>query len=98
MKLNINCMKHIVDYCIEKQTISSNGVVNDIVIRKLLSDISELGYNDSDIWYSLRKLKELSYIITDNGASQLRDGSSISDVTISGHKFAKIEEPKITDL
>lgn len=102
MQINLDCTKDVLLYCVNnikiKKTVNDWKV--DRVSLEMLYSADELKkYDQTDIMYSVLKLKECHYIsifscFPEKGTILKR--CSIEDVTITGHKFIdSIKEPTI---
>ena len=90
MKLNEQCMKEILEYCINNIQITDEGKVHTFIrifdIPKHFSN----QYENSDVLYSIKKLIELNYIIISDLSAydnKWHPGAFVYDVTYHGHKY-----------
>lgn len=102
MRINIDCLRDVLLYCINNLDYIENGYIwkcevvelNDIYKSEDLQQ-----YPKKDIMYSVLKLKESEYIKTSceqpKEATYIND-CVIMDVTMKGHQFAEtIKEPTV---
>lgn len=86
MKLNEQCMRDILQYCVDDIHVSSNGYTyTTIKILDLPLHLKQ--YEILDVYYSVKKLHELNYITIDTVDVPWDIESHISDVTYYGHKY-----------
>ena len=95
MKLNPDCMRIILKYCVENidyQEISVNNWAGKTVTLQMLYKCVELKkFDKRDIMYSVMKLCEYNYItlsnIYPNEGQKYINSCTITDVTVYGHNF-----------
>lgn len=94
MKLNLDCMRDILKYCIEKQDfyegMDDTWGIKYVDLPMLYNSDLKDEYPKKDIMYSIVKLEECHFIKIDDKYPQNApyiERCSISDVTLSGHQF-----------
>ena len=104
MKLNPDCMRIILKYCVENidyKELELNQWHEKSVTLNMLYSCEELkNYEKKEIMYSVMKLYEYNYIVLSqilpNKGQKYIDSCDITDVTISGHNFYEsIQEDNI---
>ncbi|MFA6667699.1 MAG: hypothetical protein WCS51_05060 [Bacilli bacterium] len=87
MKLNYECLNTILIYLQNNLIANDSGQINSICCDKVAQDLSDkYKYSYGDIYYSIRKLAEIKYIIADNNYNE---NSKIEDITYLGHQYLK---------
>ena len=104
MRINIDCLRAVLLYCIKNLDYTETGYIwkCEIIELKEMYESNELQqFQKKDIMYSVLKLKESEYIKTsceqpkDKEATYIND-CVIMDVTMKGHQFAEtIKEPTV---
>lgn len=95
MRINIDCIRDVLIYCINYLDYIENGNVwkREVVDLKEIYTSKDLcEYKKKDIMYSVLKLKEAGYIITAHEYPQNEtyiNDCLIIDVTMKGHQFAE---------
>lgn len=94
MKLNPDCMRIILKFCVEHidyKEIGMNSWFEKIVSLDMLYQCDELSkFDKKEIMYSVMKLYEYKYITLSDiypGNKQYFDKYTITDITIYGHNF-----------
>lgn len=102
MRINIECLRDVLMYCIDCLDYSENGNVwkiDAVDLQDVYKSKDLCEYQKKDIMYSIIKLKEAGYIIIAH--EQPRNETYINDclimdVTMKGHQFAEtIKEPNV---
>ncbi|MBO5041049.1 MAG: DUF2513 domain-containing protein [Clostridia bacterium] len=102
MRINIDCLRDVLLYCINNLDYIENGYIwkCEVVELKDIYKSEDLQqYPKKDIMYSVLKLKESEYIKISceqpKEATYIND-CVIMDVTMKGHQFAEtIKEPTV---
>lgn len=95
MKINPDCMRAILKYCIEhidyKEISFNKWAEKSVGLSSLYSNAEFQDFDKKEIMYSVMKLYEYNYItlshVCPTGGNKYIDDCSITDVTIYGHNF-----------
>ena len=104
MRINIDCLRDVLMYCMDCLDYIENGNIwkREVIDLQDIYKSKELcGYQKKDIMYSIMKLKEAGYIVIAHeypkNETYIND-CLIMDVTMKGHQFAEtIKEPNVWD-
>lgn len=102
MRINIDCLRDVLLYCINNLDYIGNGYIwkcEYVALDDMYKSAELQQYQKKDIMYSVLKLKESGYIITSleqpKNETYIND-CLIVDVTMKGHQFAEnIKEPTV---
>lgn len=94
MKLNYDCARSVLLTVEKSKTIDEELNINPLTVETIFEQLPK--YEDSEILYTIEKLKEAGYI---NAALQFAAGhfidGAVSSITYSGHEYLdNIREPE----
>ena len=102
MRINIDCLRDVLLYCINNLDYIENGYIwkcQYVDLGDMYKSAEFQQYKKKDIMYSVLKLKESEYIkisCEQPKAETYIDSCLIIDVTMKGHQFAEnIKEPTV---
>lgn len=101
MRLNLECLKDVLQYCIDNLDYNEDNDTWDthFVCLSDMYESDKLNYDRKDIMRSVLKLEECRFIKLSSKSPENKpylDSCSVEDVTIRGYEFAaSIEEPTI---
>ena len=102
MRINIDCLRDVLLYCINNLDYIENGYIwkcQYVDLDDMYKSAEFQQYKKKDIMYSVLKLKESEYIkisCEQPKAETYIDSCLIIDVTMKGHQFAEnIKEPTV---
>ena len=95
MKLNYDCVRSILLTVEKSKTIDEELNINPVTVETIFEQLPK--YEDSEILYTIEKLKEAGYI---NAALHFAAGhfidGAVSSITYSGHEYLdNIREPEV---
>lgn len=95
MKLNYDCARSVLLTVEKSKTIDEELNINPLTVETIFEQLPK--YEDSEILYTIEKLKEAGYI---NAALQFAAGhfidGAVSSITYSGHEYLdNIREPEV---
>lgn len=95
MKLNYDCARSVLLTVEKSNTIDEELNINPLTVETIFEQLPK--YEDSEILYTIEKLKEAGYI---NAALQFAAGhfidGAVSSITYSGHEYLdNIREPEV---
>ena len=95
MKLNYDCVRSVLLTVEKSKTIDEELNLNPLTVETIFEQLPK--YEDSEILYTIEKLKEAGYI---NATLQFAAGhyidGFISSITYSGHEYLdNIRDPKV---
>ena len=95
MKLNYDCVRSVLLTVEKSKTIDEELNLNPLAVETIFEQLPK--YEDSEILYTIEKLKEAGYI---NAALQFAAGhfidGAVSSITYSGHEYLdNIREPEV---
>lgn len=95
MKLNYDCARSVLLTVEKSKTIDEELNINPLTVEAIFEQLPK--YEDSEILYTIEKLKEAGYI---NAALQFAAGhfidGAVSSITYSGHEYLdNIREPEV---
>lgn len=95
MKLNYDCVRSVLLTVEKSKTIDEELNINPLTVETIFEQLPK--YEDSEILYTIEKLKEAGYI---NAALQFAAGhfidGAVSSITYSGHEYLdNIREPEV---
>lgn len=95
MKLNYDCIRSVLLTVEKSKTIDEELNINPLTVETIFEQLPK--YEDSEILYTIEKLKEAGYI---NAALQFAAGhfidGAVSSITYSGHEYLdNIREPEV---
>ena len=95
MRINIDCLRNVLMYCINNLDYIENGNIwktEPVDLQEIYKAKDLHEYPKKDIMYSILKLKEAGYIITALEQPKIEtyiNDCLIIDVTMKGHQFAE---------
>ena len=95
MKLNYDCVRSVLLTVEKSKTIDEELNLNPLAVETIFEQLPK--YEDSEILYTIEKLKEAGYInaVLQFGAGHFIDGA-VSSITYSGHEYLdNIREPDV---
>lgn len=95
MKLNYDCVRSVLLTVEKSKTIDEELNLNPLAVETIFEQLPK--YEDSEILYTIEKLKEAGYI---NAALHFAAGhfidGAVSSITYSGHEYLdNIREPEV---
>lgn len=95
MKLNYDCVRSVLLTVEKSKTIDEELNINPLAVETIFEQLPK--YEDSEILYTIEKLKEAGYI---NAALHFAAGhfidGTVSSITYSGHEYLdNIREPEV---
>ena len=95
MKLNYDCVRSVLLTVEKSKTIDEELNINPVTVETIFEQLPK--YEDSEILYTIEKLKEAGYI---NAALHFAAGhfidGAVSSITYSGHEYLdNIREPEV---
>ena len=95
MKLNYDCVRSVLLTVEKSKTIDEELNLNPLAVETIFEQLPK--YEDSEILYTIEKLKEAGYI---NAALHFAAGhfidGTVSSITYSGHEYLdNIREPEV---
>lgn len=95
MKLNYDCVRSVLLTVEKSKTIDEELNINPVTVETIFEQLPK--YEDSEILYTIEKLKEAGYI---NAALHFAAGhfidGTVSSITYSGHEYLdNIREPEV---
>jgi hypothetical protein len=95
MKLNYDCVRSVLLTVEKSKTIDEELNINPLTVETIFEQLPK--YEDSEILYTIEKLKEAGYI---NATLQFAAGhfidGAVSSITYSGHEYLdNIREPEV---
>ena len=95
MKLNYDCVRSVLLTVEKSKTIDEELNLNPLAVETIFEQLPK--YEDSEILYTIEKLKEARYI---NAALHFAAGhfidGTVSSITYSGHEYLdNIREPEV---
>ena len=95
MKLNYDCVRSVLLTVEKSKTIDEELNLNPLDVETIFEQLTK--YEDSEILYTIEKLKEAGYI---NAALHFAAGhfidGAVSSITYSGHEYLdNIREPEV---
>ena len=95
MKLNYDCIRSVLLTVEKSKTIDEELNLNPLAVETIFEQLPK--YEDSEILYTIEKLKEAGYI---NAALHFAVGhfidGTVSSITYSGHEYLdNIREPEV---
>ena len=95
MKLNYDCVRSVLLTVEKSKTIDEELNINPLAVETIFEQLPK--YEDSEILYTIEKLKEAGYI---NAALHFAAGhfidGAVSSITYSGHEYLdNIREPEV---
>ena len=95
MKLNYDCVRSVLLTVEKSNTIDEELNLNPLAVETIFEQLPK--YEDSEILYTIEKLKEAGYI---NAALHFAAGyfidGTVSSITYSGHEYLdNIREPEV---
>ena len=95
MKLNYDCVRDVLLAVEKSKTIDEELNLNPLAVETIFEQLPK--YEDSEILYTIEKLKEAGYI---NAALHFAAGhfidGTVSSITYSGHEYLdNIREPEV---
>ena len=95
MKLNYDCVRSVLLTVEKSKTIDEELNLNPLAVETIFEQLPK--YEDSEILYTIEKLKEAGYI---NAALHFAAGhfidGAVSSITYSGHEYLdNIRDPKV---
>lgn len=95
MKLNYDCVRSVLLTVEKSKTIDEELNLNPLTVETIFEQLPK--YEDSEILYTIEKLKEAGYI---NATLQFAAGhfidGAVSSITYSGHEYLdNIREPEV---
>lgn len=95
MKLNYDCVRSALLTVEKSKTIDEELNINPVTVETIFEQLPK--YEDSEILYTIEKLKEAGYI---NAALHFAAGhfidGTVSSITYSGHEYLdNIREPEV---
>ena len=95
MKLNYDCVRSVLLTVEKSKTIDEELNINPLAVETIFEQLPK--YEDSEILYTIEKLKEARYI---NAALHFAAGhfidGAVSSITYSGHEYLdNIREPEV---
>lgn len=95
MKLNYDCVRSVLLTVEKSKTIDEELNINPLAVETIFEQLPK--YEDSEILYTIEKLKEARYI---NAALHFAAGhfidGTVSSITYSGHEYLdNIREPEV---
>lgn len=95
MKLNYDCVRSVLLTVEKSKTIDEELNINPVTVETIFEQLPK--YEDSEILYTIEKLKEAGYInaVLQFAAEHFIDGA-VSSITYSGHEYLdNIREPEV---
>ena len=95
MKLNYDCVRSVLLTVEKSKTIDEELNINPLTVETIFEQLPK--YEDSEILYTIEKLKEAGYInaVLQFAAGHFIDGA-VSSITYSGHEYLdNIREPEV---
>ena len=95
MKLNYDCVRSVLLTVEKSKTIDEELNLNPLAVETIFEQLPK--YEDSEILYTIEKLKEAGYInaVLHFVAGHFIDGT-VSSITYSGHEYLdNIREPEV---
>lgn len=95
MKLNYDCVRSVLLTVEKSKTIDEELNLNPLAVETIFEQLPK--YEDSEILYTIEKLKEAGYInaALHFAAEHFIDGA-VSSITYSGHEYLdNIREPEV---
>lgn len=95
MKLNYDCARSVLLTVEKSKTIDEELNINPLTVETIFEQLPK--YEDSEILYTIEKLKEAGYInaVLQFAAGHFIDGA-VSSITYSGHEYLdNIREPDV---
>lgn len=95
MKLNYDCARSVLLTVEKSKTIDEELNINPLTVETIFEQLPK--YEDSEILYTIEKLKEAGYInaVLQFAAGHFIDGA-VSSITYSGHEYLdNIREPEV---
>ena len=95
MKLNYDCVRSVLLTVEKSKTIDEELNINPVTVETIFEQLPK--YEDSEILYTIEKLKEAGYInaVLQFAAEHFINGA-VSSITYSGHEYLdNIREPEV---